>query len=658
MRRIILSFLWLILALTTAGQTKNEDCLRCHGEKGLEPVTERGKKLDLFVDFRALEASAHAGMACTDCHGGVKTFDDVPHGDGPLTLRCGECHGDVAEMYRMRDIHGRGHAEKNPRAPYCNDCHGGHAILPVSAPESVMSRRNQPQTCGRCHGSEALNAEEGITKRNLIARYQSSVHWKAVGEGKNGATCTDCHGFHSILPSSRADSTVSLTGILGVCSKCHPGEVQSFQKGPHGHSLVNGSHDSPTCTTCHGDHDMASLRTRIGDAKQWAATQVCIWCHGNQRIMSRYGLDTTPVESYMKDFHGLTQRGTMGASATCADCHDAHNSLPSSHEESRMYISNRGATCGRCHGKVSPSFAMSFSHKKALEYPGKRLEAIIRFLYIAIITVSVAGMLAYNLLIWFWAVRRKYREQKSHRHINRLTPFEVVSHLVLFVTFTLLVLTGFALKYPDSFWVRWLFSLGMTEGVRAFVHRLAAVTMTLDFIVFGFYMVLKARGRTMLVEFMPRRRDWREFVRSVRFYLGREGQKPRSGIFGFVEKFEFWALVWGTAVMVVSGLILWFPKAIPGSWPPWIINVARVIHFYEAVLATLAILIWHGFHTIWHPDEYPMNTSWLTGYITAEEAQHRFEEDAVRHMSRRAAPPQKEEEETPPPAEDADGRQE
>jgi len=87
--------------------------------------------------------------------------------------------------------------------------------------------------------------------------------------------------------------------------------------------------------------------------------------------------------------------------------------------------------------------------------------------------------------------------------------------------------------------------------------------------------------------------------------------------------------------MVITGLILWFPKAIPARWPAWILNVARIIHYYEAMLAFLAILIWHGFHTIFHPAEYPMNTSWLTGYITKEEAEHHFEKDAVEKMTKK-----------------------
>ena len=615
-----------------AAPPANAVCLDCHGMEGIEGVTAHGKTLKLFVDPKALTGSAHEDFACVDCHTGAKDFLNAPHADKPLTLGCVNCHESEGELYRTKDIHGKGYAEKDPRAPYCNGCHGGHRILPLTSPESAMSRQNQADTCGKCHGSEELNREEGITKRNLIERYKTSVHWNAIQMGKPGAVCTDCHGFHSILPSSAPDSSVSRTGIVSVCQRCHPNEALAYREGAHGRTLFHGNNDVPTCTTCHGDHDMASLRARTGDAKSWAATQVCIWCHGNERMMARYGLNTDPVESYLHDFHGLTQRGTMGASATCADCHEAHHSLPSSHPQSRMNITNRGAACGTCHGKVSQSFAMQFSHKRAMQYSGARIEAIVRTLYIILIVLSVVGMLAHNAVQWIWAVRKKHAEQRQQKHIRRMTRFELLSHFVLFITFATLAFTGFALKFPEAFWVKWLFSLGMTEAVRAFIHRTAALTMSMDFLIFLVYMLARGRGKRILREMLPGKQDFRAFFSAMRFYLGLSKERPLCGVFNYGEKFEFWALVWGTFIMAATGFILWFPKTLPGSWPPWVATTARIIHYYEALLATLAILIWHGWNTIFHPDEYPMSTTWLTGYITEEEASHKYTDEAIQAM--------------------------
>ena len=119
---------------------------------------------------------------------------------------------------------------------------------------------------------------------------------------------------------------------------------------------------------------------------------------------------------------------------------------------------------------------------------------------------------------------------------------------------------------------------------------------------------------------------------TLKYYLGAEKDKPKFGVFNYGEKFEFWALVWGTVIMVVTGFILWFPKLITSGLPSWIIGVSRIIHYYEALLATLAILLFHLYFTMFHPDEYPMNPSWLTGKILEKDAEHHFKPEAIETM--------------------------
>jgi len=635
---IIAVFLCGSFQLSAAEKMKDEDCMACHSDKDLEAVTERGKTLKLFVAENPLVGSVHEGLTCVQCHKGEKSFDDVPHADAkkPMVKGCTDCHEDESRE-ASGDVHGKAVKDGNPRSPSCDACHGGHQVLPLTSPNSRMHKMNQVEACGKCHGdAKFIDAEKSITKRNLVGRYKSSVHYDAIKQGKNAASCTDCHGTHKILPSSKQDSKVSRTGVGNTCLTCHPNQARSFWTGAHGSALLNGNHDVPTCTTCHGDHDMASLKSRVGDAKQWASTQVCIWCHGNNRMMKRYGLDDSPVVSYMNDFHGLTQRGTAGASATCADCHDPHHSLPATHPSSRMHITNRGPACGKCHGKVTDSFSQSFNHKVKISADGRGVEAIVSTLYVLLIVFAVSFMLLYNFLVWFKALRDKMKFQRHLKHINRMTMFEIMTHMVLFLTFTVLVITGFALKYPEAFWVKWMFAIGINETIRAFTHRFAAVLMTLDIIVFGFYTFFAKRGKCLLKEILPRFQDLKDMIASFKYYLGmtKDTHQPKHDVFGFVEKIEFWALIWGTVVMVVSGLVLWFPKSLPASWPSWVINVARTIHFYEAVLAALAILIWHGFHTMFHPEEFPMNTSWLTGYITENEAQAHFTDEAIKKLKK------------------------
>ena len=86
----------------------------------------------------------------------------------------------------------------------------------------------------------------------------------------------------------------------------------------------------------------------------------------------------------------------------------------------------------------------------------------------------------------------------------------------------------------------------------------------------------------------------------------------------YAEKIEYWAFVWGTLVMAVSGFLLWFENWSLRVLPNWVIDVATAVHWYEAILATLAILVWHFYMVIFDPDVYPMDRAWLTGSASAE----------------------------------------
>jgi cytochrome b subunit of formate dehydrogenase len=616
--------------LATKSPGADQSCLDCHSDKDIKPVTDRGKTLKLAVEPNDLVGSVHEQLSCSDCHGGATTFEDAPHNEGkPLTLRCTECHEQADKEY-LAGVHGKAHARGAvTNAPFCNDCHGGHKIVPLQSKDSILSPTAQPQTCGKCHSSDVLVPDEGITKRRLIDRYYSSVHWQGIKEGKPAATCADCHGRHTVLGSGDLNSNVSRIGILSTCGKCHGDITQIFSEGSHGRALLHGNLDVPTCTTCHGDHDVMSLRAQSGQKRNFAGTEICIWCHGNERMMARYALDTSPVESYMRDFHGLTQRGTAGTSATCADCHDAHHSLPSSHPQSRMHLSNRGTACGKCHGQTTESFIMSFTHKTKSVDQGGDIRQIIVIIYLILIFSVIGGMLAHNLVIWSHSLRRKYHYQKQHPTIVRLDRFEQFWHWILLISFFLLAFTGFALKYPESIFFSWLYSLGMTEGARAFIHRLAAATLLADFMAFFVYQAASRRGKRWLIPMLPRRSDVTDFFATMKYYLGWVKERPRYAVFNYAEKAEYWALIWGTVIMALTGFVLWFPKSLPSTWPSWLIEISRTIHFYEATLATLAIVVWHFFHTIFRYEEYPMDTSWLTGVLTEDEARHRFTDEAI-----------------------------
>ena len=86
---------------------------------------------------------------------------------------------------------------------------------------------------------------------------------------------------------------------------------------------------------------------------------------------------------------------------------------------------------------------------------------------------------------------------------------------------------------------------------------------------------------------------------------------------------EYIALIWGTVIMALTGLVLWFPGVLTRWAPGWLVEVSEVVHFYEAWLAFLAIVVWHFFFVIFHPEEYPLNLTFMTGKVTKHKAAER-----------------------------------
>ena len=107
-----------------------------------------------------------------------------------------------------------------------------------------------------------------------------------------------------------------------------------------------------------------------------------------------------------------------------------------------------------------------------------------------------------------------------------------------------------------------------------------------------------------------------------RYNLGLASVRPSFGKFSYAEKFEYWAFLWGTVVMALSGFLLWFNNFTLRNFPKWVADAATAIHYYEAILATLSILIWHFYMVMFDPDVYPMDRAWLTGKTSADHLRH------------------------------------
>jgi hypothetical protein len=155
--------------------------------------------------------------------------------------------------------------------------------------------------------------------------------------------------------------------------------------------------------------------------------------------------------------------------------------------------------------------------------------------------------------------------------------------------------------------------LGADESIRRWSHRIAAIIL----VGLGFYHVVyalaTAGGRRLVKDLLPARADVQEASSNLSYMAGRGPAHRPATRFGYPEKIEYWAVVWGTVIMGVTGFTIWFPVEVSRFLPRWAVDVALTIHYYEAILACLAILVWHFYHVMFDPDVYPLNWAFWTG---------------------------------------------
>jgi cytochrome b subunit of formate dehydrogenase len=237
----------------------------------------------------------------------------------------------------------------------------------------------------------------------------------------------------------------------------------------------------------------------------------------------------------------------------------------------------------------------------------------IRMIYIPLIILVIGGMFLHNVIIWRSKMAARRRAHPAM--MVRMTVNQRWQHLILLTSFIVLVITGFALKFPESWFAHFL---GMSERLRSVIHRVAGIALMGAGIYHVFYLVAAREGRRLLRDIAPVPSDAFDALRAMRYYLGMSSQRPEFGRFNYAEKAEYWALVWGTGLMAVTGIMLWAKVWVGNLLARWWVDAATAVHYYEAILATLAIVVWHFYQVFFDPDVYPMNGAWWDGKIPVD----------------------------------------
>ena len=595
-------------------------CGHCHANaqymQGFQP-TARTDQVDRFwasvhgQDLKNHQATAELPAAtCTSCHPvhAMRSATDPQSSIHPSRLpeTCGTCHR--RELIELRkSVHSKA-GEKNEDGAGtlldCRKCHGEdmHGLMPVKDQASPVYLDHQVRRCGSCHEEK-------------WATYDQSVH--GVGLQKSGlvvtAVCADCHGSHGIYYAPDKRSTLNPSKVAATCGECHRSIEQRLATSVHAGggqlptrasdpSTVERPQRKPSCTDCHQGHDHP-VPTATGNRTQ--VPDRCGNCHAD--FAQRYRLS----------LHGeLTQLG-YEAAAKCSDCHGAHEIRRVADPASRLSEENRVQTCQQCHANATGGFADFDPHvnyKDAQRYP--MLHGI--YAWIKFILYLGFGLFSLHALLWF--NRSFIHTLKYGRHrrlvsqqlaVVRFSNWDRVMYVTLIVAFLGLVVTGVPLRYSQHGWAQRLATgLGGFETTSVW-HHFFALLLLVSVVASVWHFALgvfrrrqkQADWRTTLFgpdSLIPNRRDAKDFRQMVGWFFG-VSRKPTFEKWTYWEKLDYWALVFGFALLATSGLVLWFPSLSAWLLSGKVLNIAKMIHSELALFIGGLAFIMHVFTTHLRP---------------------------------------------------------
>jgi hypothetical protein len=255
---LLLPVLFLGSLLMSSLALSAEQCLDCHGQKGMPG----------YVDRTLFEQSVHSPLSCTQCHQGVSSY---PHNKNIAKVNCGSCHftgkngapQTQGQQYEL-SVHGKAAAAGNPSVPVCQTCHGSHYIFPSADARSMTNRKKIPTLCSSCHPSE-------------FAEYEKSIHAAVLANtDEKTPTCFDCHMEHLTPPTGSSRWQLSL---IRQCGTCHPEQMSTYHKTYHGKVTELGYATMAKCSDCHGSHAIVAVSDPASPLSSQNILTTCRKCH-------------------------------------------------------------------------------------------------------------------------------------------------------------------------------------------------------------------------------------------------------------------------------------------------------------------------------------------------------------------------------------------
>lgn len=561
-----------------------------------------------------------------------------------IKLDCLNCHSKGSTMTRKAPhipFNSYGDIKKftkvGPTNAQCMECHGNSVLMDL--PDDTFTSNfvdtakfeksaHRKISCIRCH--VILHPEK-------VEIYQDTEAFKEYITG--GTPLTDAERPEIFRPN---------------CTNCHPTQNQKLANSAHGiknisvkaaqlqtdtPAVQNGRKPArpPGCGDCHGaQHYIADVK--LPETK-FAIVKNCGTCH--EKL----------IKTYFDSFHGKAEKLGSNRVAKCSNCHGTHDMQVASNPASKLNDKNILTTCQECHPKASPGFTGYLPHADTQDranYPllfysfwGMTLLIVITF---AVFGTHSVLWLNRSLIERFNARKNKEKiiamDKRADKHVKRFKVSHSILHFMIIVSFLTLAFTGMALKYADNPVFRTVNELVGGPHVMGKIH-MAGALIALLYVSIHLYQLAALFVRRKLtlkglfkeeysLILLPR--DFTELKANLLYFIGK-GPKPEFGRWTYWEKFDYLAEFWGTIVIGVTGLMLAFPEFTTKYLPGLALNIATIIHSFEALLATGFIFTIHFFNSHLRPENFPMDTVIFTQRLPLS----RFKEERPREYQKLVA---------------------
>ncbi len=533
----------------------------------------------------------------------------------PTNSECLKCHqSHVSTEKYNASVH---------KSLNCTACHvidGKQTKNSLSADKKTCVASYKPMDCASCHST-------------ISSEYHNSVH----NSSRLTVHCSQCHTEIHTIKSIKNNKIEAAK----LCVQCHSKQKEYFNS-THYKSLLNGNKDAATCTDCHGLHSIK----RIDNMSEGRAfhTQACLKCHGNEKMMQKNHVTNIATKTYFESYHGKNIRlGYPERVAGCADCHSAHNILPENDKHSTVNAANVQNTCRKCHANATEGFAKYLPHAEPMNHKKNPSLFWITIFMNGLMGVTFLFFWIHSLLWAFRGFVEKTKNRNNELFLNskhstkkaknkvykRFRTLHIILHLFVITSFLGLAVTGLPLKFNYTAWGKTIMDAFGGVETAGIIHRIGAI------VTFGYFFVTLFMSMRFLFDkkksnesfwkrlfgpdsLFPNLKDLRDIKAMFKWFFFK-GPKPIFDRWTYWEKFDFMAVFWGVAIIGSSGLILWAPEFSGRFMPGWVFNIATIVHSDEALLAVGFIFTIHFFNTHLRAEKFPMDFVIFNGQITEEE---------------------------------------